>query len=154
MLALCILEELPGNEVATINVFICLFLDVVFISNNIQIWFGQLSLSLNWVRSYNWLLRYSTFNILRSSFIWGCLHIKQFSILVWPQKHKLKIWGRFDQGLLRYSTFNNLRSSFIGGHLDFNQVLILNWYPKLKFQIWGRSDQSLKFYIEYAKLWM
>ena len=56
-----------------------------------------------WGRSDQWLLRYSTFNILRSS------SFQAFSILVWSPELKFEIWGRSDQWLLRYSTFNILR---------------------------------------------
>ena len=45
------------------------------------------------------LLRYSTFDILRSSSIGGRLHFNQVLILGWCPELKFKNWGRSDQGL-------------------------------------------------------
>ena len=61
------------------------------------------------VRSDKWLLRYSTFNILRWSPIGYRLHSEQFSILIWSPKHKFKFLGISDQWLLRYFNLNILR---------------------------------------------
>ena len=102
----------------------CLPMEVVFVLSIFLFWFGAL-LILVWStelkfqiseRSDQWLLRYSTFNILRSSSIGGRLCI---FILVWSSKLKFKIWGKSEQWLLRYSTLNILRSSSIGGRLCF-----------------------------------
>ena len=73
-----------------------------------------------WVWSDQWLLRYSTFNILRSSSIRCHLHLKHLKTLVWSSKFKVKIWVWSDQWLLRYSRSNILRSSSIGDCLQFN----------------------------------
>ena len=76
-----------------------------------------------WWRLDQWLLRYSTFNILRSSSVGGCLPFIDF-ILVWSPWLKFKIWGKSDQWLLRYSTFYNLRLYYIGGHLPLDVLFI------------------------------
>jgi hypothetical protein len=80
--------------------------------------------SLNKIQLDQWLLRYSTFMILKSSSIGGCLHCKQFSILVWSPYLKFQLWLRSNQCLQRYSTFNILRSSSIGGCPHFKQFLL------------------------------
>ena len=54
------------------------------------------------LRSHQQVLRYSIFNILRSSSIGGHLHYEQLSILVLSSKLKFKIWGWLVQSLLRY----------------------------------------------------
>ena len=96
-----------------------------------------------WVRSDQWLLRYSTLYIFRSCSISGHLHLAHLYPLIKSNKLKFQIWVRSDQWLLRYSTFHILRSSFIGGHLHLTPLYPLVRSYKLKFQIWGRSDQWL-----------
>ena len=72
---------------------------------------------------------------------WGRFHLrfqhfKQYSILVWSPKLKLKIWGRYDQWLLRYCTFN------ICGRLTWKVIFI-----SCNFNFWfGPLSLSLKFY--------
>ena len=53
--------------------------------------------SLNKIQLDQWLLRYSTFNILKSSSIGGRLHCKPFSILVWSPYLKFQIWLQSNQ---------------------------------------------------------
>jgi hypothetical protein len=60
-----------------------------------------------WIRSDQWLLRYSYFAFLRSSSMEGRLHFK-FS------KHLA--WVRSDQWLLRYSTFCPVNLSLVVRH--------------------------------------
>ena len=75
-------------------------------------------------QSIQWLLRYSTFNILRSSSIGGCLYLKDLLNMVWSYKLKFKIWVWSNKWLLRYSTFNILRLSSIGCRLQLEVVFI------------------------------
>ena len=70
-----------------------------------------------WVRSRQWLLRYSTCHILRSSSVLG--PISYFEIIYY------------------------LRLSSIRGHLHLTPFYPLVKSCKLKFQIWVRSDQWL-----------
>ena len=87
----------------------------------------------SWGRSNQWLLRYSTFHILRLSSIGGRLPLKvafigPFLTLVWSHKLMFKIWGKSDQWLLRYSNFHILRSSSIRGRLPFKVVFIETFF--------------------------
>ena len=102
--------------------------------------------------SYKRLLRYSTFNILRSSSMRGRLHLKNLNTLLWSPK-KFKIWIRSGQWLLRYSTFNILRLSSNGGRLHFKHFFVFVWSPELKFKMWGRSNQwLLRYFIFLSRL--
>ena len=92
-------------------------------------WFSPLRVSLKFEGIIQWLLRYSTLNILRSSSIGGRLQFKYFLILVWSPEHEVKIWGRYEQWLLRYSTFNIFGLSSIGGCLHFK--IFLFWFGPL-----------------------
>ena len=79
--------------------------------------------------SDQWLLRYSTFYILKSSSIRGHLPLKFVSIgtfltVVWFHELMFKIRGGSDQWMLRYSTFHILRSSSIIGRLLLKVVFI------------------------------
>jgi hypothetical protein len=71
-----------------------------------------------WLRSDKWLLRYSSFNILRLSSIWGCFHFRQISILVWFQKLKLK----FEEGPM-YGCCD-IPVLIFGGRLPFEVIFI------------------------------
>ena len=78
-----------------------------------------------WVRTDQWLLRYSTFSYFevifhfRLSSIGGHLHL-----MVKSHKLKFQIWVRSDQWLLRYSTFYILRSSSFLGRLPLEVIFI------------------------------
>ena len=82
--------------------------------------------------SLKFLLRYSTFYILRLSSIEGHLHLKHLLNLIWSHYLKFQIWVRSYQRLLIY-TFYILRFSSIGGRLHLKHLLSLVWSPKLKF---------------------
>ena len=99
-----------------------------------------------WWRFDQWLLRFLTFNILRSSSLGGHLPFfegslrysiliilmlssyQAFLILVWCHELTLKSWGRSHQWLLRYSILNILRSSCIRGHLPSKVVFIETFF--------------------------
>ena len=85
-----------------------LSLVVVFVSIIFYfVWSPKLKFKI-WGKSDQWLLRYSTFNILRSSSILLLVVVFLSSfllILVWSPELKFQIWGRSGQWLLRYSTF-------------------------------------------------
>ena len=70
----------------------------------ILIWSPQLKFKI-WERSDQWLLRYSTFSILRSSSSKGLLHFEQFSIWIGYSKLTFKIWGRSNQPLKFYMEY-------------------------------------------------
>ena len=70
------------------------------------------------------LLRYSTSDIMRSSSIGGCLHLKNVYNIGLSYKPKFNIWVGSSKCLLRYSTFKILRSSSIGGHFPWEVVFI------------------------------
>jgi hypothetical protein len=59
--------------------------------------------------SIQWLLSYSTFNILRSSSIGVRLYLKDLQNIFWSFKLKFTIWVWSNKWLLRYSSFNVLR---------------------------------------------
>ena len=71
----------------------------------LSVWSPNLK-SKFWERSNQWLLRYSTFDILRSSSNRCHLHFKHFLLSVYSPKLKFKVWRRSDQWLLRYYTIN------------------------------------------------
>ena len=74
------------------------------------------------------MLRYSMFNILRSSSIVGHLQLQYLSILIWSPRVKFKSSERSNTVLRRYSTLNISRSSSNGGRLHFNfQWLLRNF---------------------------
>ena len=50
-------------------------------------------------------IHYFTFNILRLSFVGGCLHVMYLKTSLWTHESKFKIWIRFDQCLLSYIPF-------------------------------------------------
>ena len=95
-----------------------------------------------WGGSDQWLLRYSTFNILRLSSIGGHLCFKHFLFWFGPLSSGLK----FEKDLA--SGYWDIQFLIIWGRLLLEVVFIssifnLVWSPELKFQIWGRSDQWL-----------
>ena len=75
-----------------------------------------------WGRSYRGLLRYSTFNIWRSSSIWGCLHFKK----CWfgPLRINLK----FEKDPI--NGCRGIQLIIFGGRLSFEFVFIFVWSPK------------------------
>ena len=94
-----------------------------------------------WGSSDQWLLRYSKFDILRSS-IGGHLLFKHFQFWFGPLCLILKfednpIGGCWDIQLLIYWGHFPLEVVFI------SSILILTWSPEPKFEIWRRSDQWL-----------
>ena len=79
-------------------------------------------------QSIQLLLRYSTFNILRSSSIGGCLHFKDLWNLVLSSSLKFRIeYG--PKMLAKIFNFRTLRSSSIGGHLRLRIYTI--WFDPL-----------------------
>ena len=92
-----------------------------------MVWSFKLKFEI-WVWSNKWLLRYSTFNILRSSSMVGCLHLKYLNTLLRLPKSNFKnkpifqMWVRSDQWLLRYTICNILRSSSMGGCLHLKHL--------------------------------
>ena len=64
--------------------------------------------------------------LLRSSSIWGHLHLIPLYILGCSHELKFQIWARSDQWLLRYSTFNILRSSSIWSRLPLEFIFNRN----------------------------
>ena len=87
-----------------------------------MVWSSKFKFKI-WIWSNKWLLRYSTFNILRSSSIVVCLHFKDLWNMVCSSKLKFKNWVWSNKWLLRYSTLNIFRSSSIGGCLHLNHLL-------------------------------
>ena len=82
----------------------CLPLKVLFISRQFSNLVCPHEIKFKILERFDqWILSYSTFNILRSSSIKGCLHFKQYSILIWSPKFNFKIWVRSDERLLRLS---------------------------------------------------
>ena len=71
-------------------------LEVVFIWGIWQLWFCHLS----WSLSLEWLLKYSTFYILRNAFIGSHLPLSHLKTFVLPSKFKFKFWVWSSQGLL------------------------------------------------------
>ena len=113
--------------------FLCVFLflifwgrlplEVLFISS---IFDFKLKFKI-WGRSNQWLLRYSTFNILRLSSIWGRLHFKQFWFWFGLLSLSLKleedpISGCWDIQLLIYSGRLPFEVVFISRFFDFGLV--------------------------------
>ena len=87
----------------------------------ILVWSPELKFKI-WGRSNQWLLRYSTFNILRSSSIGGCLYFKHFWFWFGPLSLSLKfeedpISGCWDIPLLIF--WGRLPSRSIRGRLHF-----------------------------------
>ena len=116
-----------------------------------SIWSSELKFKI-WVWSYKLWQRYSTFNILGSSSIGGCLHLKDFWNMVWWSYLKFKIWVQSNKWLRRYSTLNILRLSSIEGHLHFKNLSNLVWSSKLKFKIWVWSNKWLLRYSTFIVL--
>ena len=153
-----------------------LILDVVFISTFFLFWFGFVVISVRspelqfkicersgqfkiWGKSDDLLLRSLTFDILRSSSIWGCLHFKYFLFWFGPWslnleyeedpirvfkpfisfgkspelKFKILLWS--EKLLVSYSTSDIFMSSSTEGRLHLKQSFILVWFPKLIFKI-------------------
>ena len=115
--------------VADAEIFYFPYFEVIFHFRSSSIW-GHLHLTplyplvksyklkfQIWVRSDQWLLRYSTFHILRSSSILGRLQLEVIFISHLCIILKFWIWVRSNQWLLRYSTFHILGSSSILGCL-------------------------------------
>ena len=102
--------------------------------------------------SIQWLLRYSTLNILRLSSIGGRLHFKKFLILVWSYPHKFKIWGRSDQWLLRYSTLIILRLSSIRCLLHFKNFGLWYGLTSLSFKF-DEDPNSGSWYLQLLIIW-
>ena len=116
----------------------CLPLEVIFIFSIFYlVWSPELKFQI-WERSDQWLLKYSTFKILRSSSIGGCLPFKLL-ILVHSPSIKLQNWERSGQWLLRYSCLNILRSFSIGGRLPFEDFWF--WFGPLSLSL--RFEENL-----------
>ena len=103
-----------------------------------------------WVGSNKWLLRYSTFNILRSSSIGGRLHLKYLNTLLWSPK---SISLRFIFEYNPISGFWDIPLLIFWGRLPLEVIFSLKiyknmvWSSKLKFKIWV---WSIKWLLRYS----
>ena len=120
-------------------------MEVIFILSNFHL--GLLpKLKFNiWVRSNQWSLRYSTFNILRSS------SFQSFFILVWSPELKFKIWAKSNQWLLKYLTFTHKSkypvgwvAGWLGGWLAGRVIIVPLRGPSCKLRL-ARFSVKLKF---------
>ena len=107
-----------------------------------MVWSYKLKFKI-WVWSKKRLLRYSIFNILRSSSNGGYHLFKAIFFWFGPLSFSLKFEEDLISGCWDIQLLIFLRLSSIEGCLHFNQFTILVWSLKLKFKIWGRSDQWL-----------
>ena len=93
-------------------------------------------------------LRYSTFNILRSSSIGGRHHFNHFWFWVCPLSLSLKfkedpISGCWDIQLLIFWGRLPLEVVFHWRSSSFQAFFIFVWSPEFKFKIWGGSNEWL-----------
>ena len=116
----------------------------------ILVWYYDLQCKI-WGKSDQLLLRYSTFNNLRSSFIGSYLHFKYFWFWFGPLSLSLNvnenpIRGCWDIQLFIFEFFFYFWSSSL------QALVILVQFLKLKFKIWGRSDHWLLRYSNFNSL--
>ena len=91
----------------------------------------------SWGRSNKWLLRFSTFNILRSSSLQGIFNFDLFPSAWFWNLRKIQLVVAEIFHFKCFEVVFTWRSS------------ILIWFYQRKFEIWGRSNQGL---VRYSTL--